>query len=168
MTTTDVMIRLFAALVGGSLLGLNRDLHRKPAGVRTIGIVSLASAMLVMAAGGTSPGQTGFTETSRIIQGVLTGIGFLGAGVIVRGEAEAQVHGLTTAAIIWLAAGVGVLAGIGAWLELIVGTGLVFILLIFGGPAERWVHRTFRHAGDPAAGSGPGPSSSTPPSSGNP
>lgn len=151
MSTTDVAIRLLAAFVVGCALGINRDLHRKAAGIRTIGIVSLAAAMLVMAAGGAGPGQPGFTDTSRIIQGVLTGIGFLGAGVIVRGEVGAQVHGLTTAAIVWLAAGVGVLAGIGAWIELGAGTILVFILLMFGGPVERWVYRTFAPAG-PAAG----------------
>jgi len=148
MTTTDIAIRLLAAFVGGAALGLNRDLHRKAAGVRTIGIVSLAAAMLVMAAGGAGPGQPGFTDTSRIIQGVLTGIGFLGAGVIVRGAAEGQVHGLTTAAVIWLAAGVGVLAGIAAWPELAGGLALVFLLLVLGGPAERWVERTFYGTGD--------------------
>jgi len=89
-----------------------------------------------------------FTDTSRIIQGVLTGIGFLGAGVIVRGAAEGQVHGLTTAAVIWLAAGVGVLAGIAAWPELAGGLALVFLLLVLGGPAERWVERTFYGTGD--------------------
>ena len=147
MSSADILIRLLAAFVVGTALGLNRDLHRKAAGVRTIGIVSMASAMLVMASGGVGPGQPGFTEVSRIIQGVLTGIGFLGAGVIVRGEAEAQVHGLTTAAIIWLAAGMGVLCGIGAWTELVAGLVLIFVLLVFGGPVERWVYRTFRPIG---------------------
>ena len=154
MTSTDIVIRLIAALVVGGLLGLNRDLQKKAAGVRTIGIVSLAAAMLVMAAGGAAPGQAGFTDTSRIIQGVLTGIGFLGAGVIVRGEAEAQVHGLTTAAIIWLAAGLGVLCGIGARVPLVAGTPLVFALLIFGGPLERWAYRAFRGTNDGEASGG--------------
>ena len=153
MTSQDILIRLFAALAVGAALGLNRDLHKKAAGVRTIGIVALASAMLVLAAGGAAPGQPGFTDTARIIQGVLTGVGFIGAGVIVRGAGEGQVHGLTTAAVIWLASGFGVLCGIGAWTEVVAGTVLVFGLLMFGGKCERWVQRTFyQHNEDKPAG----------------
>ena len=143
MTPTDTLIRSGAAFMVGGALGLNRDLHRKSAGVRTIGIVSIASAMMVMAAGGVGPGQPGFAEVTRIIQGMLTGVGFIGAGVIVRGSAEGQVHGLTTAAVIWLASGFGVLCGIGAWTEVVVGVALVFLLLMLGGRAEHWVQRTF-------------------------
>lgn len=144
MSQIDVLIRLLAAFAIGSVLGLDRDLHNKAAGVRTIGIVCIASAMIVMAAGGFGPGQPGFSEVARIIQGILTGVGFLGAGVIVHSRARGEVHGLTTAAVIWLAAGFGVLCGIGAWMEVVVGLALVFVLLAFGGPAERWVHRTLR------------------------
>ncbi len=156
MTAVDILIRLFAAFLVGGALGLNRDLHRKSAGVRTIGIVTLAAASLVMAAGGAGPGQPGFTEVTRIIQGVLTGVGFIGAGVIVRGSGEGQVHGLTTAAVVWLGAGMGVLCGIGAWTVLVPAVLLVFALLVFGGPAERLLHRTFSHdaadkPGDPGA-----------------
>jgi putative Mg2+ transporter-C (MgtC) family protein len=147
MSTTDVMIRLIAAFVVGGALGLNRDLHGKPAGVRTIGIVSLGAAMLVLAAGNVGPGQLASAGLSPIIQGIMTGIGFLGAGVIVRGKEESTILGLTTAASIWLAAGLGILAGLGEWIDLVIGTGLVFMLLVFGGPAERWVHRTFEPAG---------------------
>ena len=143
MTATDILIRLFAAFLVGGALGLNRDLHKKAAGVRTIGIVTLAAASLVMAAGGAGPGQPGFTEVTRIIQGVLTGVGFIGAGVIVRGSGEGQVHGLTTAAVVWLGAGFGVLCGIGSWTIFLPTVALVFILLVFGGRAERWAHRTF-------------------------
>lgn len=148
MTAPDIMIRLFAAFLVGGALGLNRDLHKKAAGVRTIGIVTLAAASLVMAAGGAGAGQPGFTEVTRIIQGVLTGVGFIGAGVIVRGTGEGQVHGLTTAAVVWLGAGLGVLCGIGAWAILLPAVVLVFVLLVLGGPAERLLHRTFGQDSD--------------------
>ena len=150
MTNADIVIRLLAALVAGSALGLNRDLHRKPAGVRTIGIVSLGAAMLTMIAGEVQPGQLATVGLSPVISGILTGIGFLGAGVIVRGQGENAIHGLTTAAIIWVAAGMGILAGLGQWTDLIGGTVLVFMLLMFGGPAERWINRNFEPVGQAA------------------
>lgn len=143
MTTFDILIRLAAAFVVGGALGLNRDLHHKAAGVRTIGLVTIAAALLVMAAGGIGPGQPGFNDLARIIQGVMTGVGFIGAGVIVRGSGEGQVHGLTTAAVVWLGAAFGVLCGIGAWVILVPAVVLVFVLLVYGGPAERWAQRTF-------------------------
>ncbi len=156
MSNTDILLRLLAAFVIGAALGLNRDLHKKSAGVRTIGLVCIASAMVVMAAGGAGPGQPGFAEVTRIIQGVLTGVGFIGAGVIVRGSGEGDVHGLTTAAVIWLAAGFGVLCGMGAWIEVVVAIALVFVLLVGGGPIERLAHRVLRGsntgAGDPPHG----------------
>ena len=151
MTPTDVLIRLVAALAVGGALGLNRDLHRKPAGVRTIGIVSLGSAMLTMAAGTVPPGQLANMGVSPIISGILTGIGFLGAGVIVRGETANSIHGLTTAAIIWFAAGIGILAGLGEWVELTIATVLVFIIMIFGGRFERWINAAFEPVGLAAA-----------------
>jgi len=151
MTTTDIVVRLIAAFAVGGALGLNRDLHKKAAGVRTIGVVSLGAALLVMSAGGMSPNQLGFDNLSRVIQGVMTGVGFIGAGVIVRGNTEGEVHGLTTAAVIWLAAGFGVLCGLGAWTEVIVGLTLVFVLLVAGGRAEKWAERTFYRDGGGAS-----------------
>jgi len=148
MTNIDILTRLLAAFAIGAALGLNRDLHKKAAGVRTIGLVCLASAMMVMAAGGAGPGQPGFTEVTRIVQGVLTGVGFIGAGVIVRGSGEGQVHGLTTAAVIWLAAGFGVLCGMGLWMEIVVAIALVFLLLVAGGPLERFAYRALRGPSD--------------------
>lgn len=143
MTSTDILIRLVAAFLVGSALGLNRDLHKKAAGVRTIGIVTMAAALVVLSAGGMQPGQPGFAEVSRVVQGILAGVGFIGAGVIVRGSGEGQVHGLTTAAVVWLGAGMGVLCGIGAWSVLVPAVVLVFVLLTLGGPAERWVQRHY-------------------------
>ncbi len=98
-----------AAFVCGALIGLNREFHRKPAGFRTFALVSLGSALVVIA----MEGRGGPDSISRVIQGLLTGIGFLGAGVIFRREAPNKVSGLTTAAAIWLTAGLGASAGHG-------------------------------------------------------
>ena len=80
---------------------------------------------------------------SRVVQGVLTGIGFLGAGVILRDPGEGRVHGLTTAAAIWVTALFGVASGAGAYREVGVAFALVLLVLWFGGPIEGLVHRVF-------------------------
>lgn len=134
----DVALRLGAATLIGALIGLNRDLHGKPTGVRTLGLVGLGSAAIVL--GGADLMQAGTIDAgvSRVIQGVLTGIGFLGAGVIL--HADRRVHGLTTAACAWTTACIGMICGIGHWKILLVATPLVFLLLTFGGRIERGLH----------------------------
>src|SRR3977135_1320780 len=112
MDWIEIALRLSAATLIGGVLGLNRDLHGKPTGVRTLGLVGLGSAMVVVAVVNKGPaGHGDFTAASRIVQGILTGIGFLGAGVIVRGVGKARVHGLTTAACTWLTACLGTVCG---------------------------------------------------------
>src|ERR1700730_17361520 len=97
--TLDIALRLGAATLVGAVLGLNRDLHGKPTGVRTLGLVCLGSALAVL-----SIHEGSITDASRIIQGIMTGVGFLGASVIVRNSKDHHVHGLTTAAS-WFLAG---------------------------------------------------------------
>jgi putative Mg2+ transporter-C (MgtC) family protein len=80
---------------------------------------------------------------ARIIQGVLTGIGFLGAGVIIHEASGRSVHGLTTAATVWVAASLGIACGIGQFTEVAVAMCLIFVILILGGPVERLVNRVF-------------------------
>jgi len=95
----EIAVRLGAALILGSAVGLNRDLHGKPAGMRTHALVSLAAAVAVMVSLGL-PGESKSMDPnaiSRVLQGILTGIGFLGAGVILR-DPTGHVTGLTTAA----------------------------------------------------------------------
>src|SRR6478752_6259035 len=111
MEILDILLRLATATLVGVFLGLNRDLHGKPTGVRTMGLVSLGSALIVVAAG--LVGGNG--DATRAVQGIVTGIGFLGAGVIVKDTTSDRVHGLTTAAAIWLTAGLGVTCGLGHW-----------------------------------------------------
>jgi putative Mg2+ transporter-C (MgtC) family protein len=138
MDLAEVILRLGGATLIGAAIGLNRDLRGKPIGVRTLGLVGLASAMAVLAV---APAGSDFNPVSRVIQGVLTGIGFLGAGVIVRRDVGKSIHGLTTAACAWTTACIGLVCGLAAWPVVATGVALVFTLLIFGGPFERMSHR---------------------------
>jgi putative Mg2+ transporter-C (MgtC) family protein len=104
-------VRLLAALVAGGLIGLNRDMYGKPTGVRVHALVALGAALLTMTGGVLAdPGAT-----SRIIQGIVGGIGFLGAGVIMHDSAGKRALHLVTAASIWMTAALGVACGSGAW-----------------------------------------------------
>jgi putative Mg2+ transporter-C (MgtC) family protein len=142
MDTTEIAIRLGAAALLGAALGLNRDLHGKPTGVRTLALVGLASALIVIAVG------HGEGDVSRVMQGIVTGIGFLGAGVIIRSENGKHVHNLTTAACVWLTACVGMTCGVGEWRVVLVGAPIAAVILIFGGTFETWVHRNWPGADD--------------------
>lgn len=137
---SEIILRLGVATLAGAALGLNRDLHGKPIGLRTLGLVSLATAMIVMAAMPVADGH--FSDAaSRIVQGVLTGIGFLGAGVIIHADTTARIRGLTSAACTWLTACIGILCGIGHWRIVTVALALTFAVLLFGRPIERKLHR---------------------------
>jgi putative Mg2+ transporter-C (MgtC) family protein len=154
-TEVDIFLRLGAAAVIGAAIGLNRDLHGKPTGVRTLGLVGLGAALVVLASMDFHTGQgLDANPVSRAIQGVLTGIGFLGAGVIVRDSMGKTVQGLTTAALIWLTACLGIVCGLGAWTVALVALVLVFVLLAGGGALEQWLHGKTKAAagGDDASG----------------
>jgi putative Mg2+ transporter-C (MgtC) family protein len=139
---SDVALRLLAAFACGAVIGLNRELRRKPAGFRTFGLVSIGSAIVVITIDQTV--QAGADAVSRVIQGVLTGIGFLGAGVILhRGADRKVVAGLTTSAAIWLTAGLGMAAGAGQYLLAFLGLAFAMALLLLGGPFERLLERLF-------------------------
>jgi putative Mg2+ transporter-C (MgtC) family protein len=132
MDIVDIVLRVVVAAVVGALIGLNRDLHGKPTGVRTLGLVGLGSALAVLAVAGDDS-----AAASRVIQGIVTGIGFLGAGVIIRPMAKGQVHGLTTAASVWLTAALGAACGVGAWKLVAVGVPVAFLVLLFGRRLEK-------------------------------
>jgi putative Mg2+ transporter-C (MgtC) family protein len=87
---------------------------------------------------------------SRVIQGILTGIGFLGAGVIVHAEHHFRVRGLTSAACTWFVACVGIACGVGQWRIVAIALAIAFTLLIVGRRVERWFHRTLGGSDDPA------------------
>ena len=139
-------VRLGAALLAGGLLGLNRELHGKPAGFRTHALVSLGAAVATIAALRSEDGSliADPSAIGRVAQGILTGVGFLGAGVILR-DPTGHVTGLTTAATIWICAVLGMVCGLGYWHVLAVTLGLTAFALLFGHPLERLAERLFKH-----------------------
>lgn len=125
MDWLEVLLRLGIAAIIGAAIGLDREVHRKAAGVRTISLVSLGAAIASMSLW---PGDV--AAHSRVIQGIVTGIGFLGGGVIV--HHRGNVDGLTTAAAIWTAAALGAAASTASWPVVLIGAILVLVLLVLG------------------------------------
>jgi putative Mg2+ transporter-C (MgtC) family protein len=122
-----ILLNLFGALLLGLAVGYERSYHGRAAGMRTYGLVCMASAALTIVAGypgfwyGGHGAALGVSDPTRVIQGVVTGIGFLGAGVIMR--EGFNISGLTTAASIWTSAVIGILVGVGFYMAAI---GLAF------------------------------------------
>lgn len=139
MMPVAVAIRLAAAVLVGTAIGLNRDLRGKPAGVRTHALVSLGSAVVTVIAADVGAANSDVAAVSRVMQGLITGIGFLGAGVILHPD-QGRVRGLTTAASIWVVAALGIGCGVADWWPLGLGGGLTLLVLMAGGPLERAVH----------------------------
>lgn len=133
-TDTEVVIRLAAALACGGLIGLERDFRNMPTGFRTLSIVCLGSCVAVIAAikAGDSDGF------SRVAQGIVTGIGFLGGGVILQNEKLKDVKGLTTAAAIWITAAIGLLCGVGEYLLALAATGMTVVVLLLDIALHKW------------------------------
>ena len=123
---TRVVLRLLLAALLGGLLGIERERKGKAAGVRTHMLVSMGAALFVLLA---SQGGMQDAELSRVLQGVIAGIGFLGAGTILKADEESRVKGLTTAAGIWLTAAIGVAAGMGRESTAVLSTLLVLVVL---------------------------------------
>ncbi|MFB6416402.1 MULTISPECIES: MgtC/SapB family protein [Bradyrhizobium] len=145
----EILLRLGAATLAGGAIGLNRDLHGKPIGLKTLGIVGLSTATVVMLAVQVAePGKIS-DAASRVIQGILTGIGFLGAGVIVHESDRFRVRGLTSAACTFLAACLGITCGVGEWKIVLVALAFAFVLLTIGRRVERWLHRALGGKEDP-------------------
>jgi putative Mg2+ transporter-C (MgtC) family protein len=125
------VLRIALAGVVAGLIGLERELAGKAAGIRTYGLVGVGAAMFTVTA---IYGFGSLDYASRIVGGVITGIGFLGAGAIL--HTKVHVVGLTTAAVLWVAAGVGLAIGSGMYF-IGIGSGLVlFVLLQFAAPEE--------------------------------
>lgn len=131
----SIIFRLTTALLVGGAIGINRQQPGRPAGLRTFTIVSLGAAVFVMIPLQVD-GESTFYSTnalSRTIQGVAAGIGFLGAGMILQQSGQkvgkTEVKGLTSAATIWLAAGLGAAAGCGLWRMSLIGTFMALLVL---------------------------------------
>ena len=119
---SELILRIVLAVVAGGLVGLEREVVHKPAGVRTHMLVSLGSALFVLLAVEYIP-----EGVDKIIAGIATGIGFLGAGTIFKSKNEVQ--GLTTAASVWTVAAVGLAVGLGYYLMTIISVILILIVL---------------------------------------
>ena len=123
-----VLLRVFAAVVLGAVVGIERERAGKPAGLRTHMLVSLGTAVVVIACQDAGMSLDGL---SRVIQGIVTGIGFIGAGTILKLNEEREIQGLTTAAGLWMTAAIGVAAGLGILGLAVIGTLVtVFILVL--------------------------------------
>lgn len=123
---TRILTRLLLAALLGGVLGYEREHKGKAAGIRTHMLVAMGSALFVLVPllGGMPPG-----DLSRVLQGVIAGVGFLGAGAIVKQRAEENVQGLTTAAGIWMTAAIGVACGMGRESTAVISTLLALVVL---------------------------------------
>ncbi|UIF90069.1 MgtC/SapB family protein [Cupriavidus sp. UYPR2.512] len=123
---TRILARLFMAMLLGGLIGYQRQASGKAAGLRTHMLVALGSALFVLV-----PLQAGVPlgDISRVLQGLIAGIGFLGAGAILKHSDEAHIQGLTTAASIWMVAAIGVAAGLGRPVTAVIATVFTLVIL---------------------------------------
>jgi putative Mg2+ transporter-C (MgtC) family protein len=140
---TDIVLRLGAAVLAGAAIGVNRDLANKPIGMRTLALVALGAAVIALAGirvEGMAENPDALSRVVQgIIQGVMAGISFIGAGVILRDAKARTVEGLTTAATVWVTAALGVACGLAAWRVTAVAVVLALLLLVVG----RWLENTY-------------------------
>jgi len=139
MPATVVLPRLLLAAALGAMLGLEREYHQKPAGLRTNILIALGSALLTILS--IAIGSRGGTP-DRITAQIVTGIGFLGGGAILRGRTT--VHGMTTAATIWVNAAIGMAAGAGEFAVAAATTFLTLVVLAVLPPLESFFERHAR------------------------
>jgi putative Mg2+ transporter-C (MgtC) family protein len=128
-----VLIRVVAAVVLGAIVGLQREKAGKPAGLRTHVLVTLGTTIIVLACSGIG---MDLDALSRVIQGIVTGIGFVGAGSILKLSEERDVRGLTTAASVWMTAAIGIAIGVGSIGLAAIGAVLTLIILALEGVVE--------------------------------
>jgi len=145
-----IFARILGALIIGALIGYERSYHGRPAGFRTHALVCIASSMLMVVTVYQNEWMTSVsaeairTDPTRMAQGIMTGIGFLGAGVIFK--EGLSVRGLTTAASIWVTAAIGILVGIGLWFPAIIGAAATLsILALFRFIEARMPHEFYAH-----------------------
>src|SRR5258708_39223403 len=157
-----VMVRLFAATLIGATIGLDREVRHKPAGMRTHALVCLGAALIVVVVVRAGPGGNRLDSVSRVIQGIIAGVGFLGGGAILKSSSGPEaIHGLTTAATIWLAASLGVACGAGQGAPGPRGNALARLVVVVPVPVQKVRGPPPRAAGPPAGGSA-GPTSPRP------
>jgi putative Mg2+ transporter-C (MgtC) family protein len=130
----DIALRLGAAVVVGMVIGINRDLTNKPIGMRTLGLVSLGAAVVSLSTihfeGLANHPDALSRVVQGVIQGIMAGIGFIGAGVILRDREGQTVKNLTTAATVWVTAALGIACGLAAWTIVGLSVALALFLLV--------------------------------------
>lgn len=130
----EVGLRLGAAALSGAAIGINRDLAQKPIGIRTLGLVALGAAVVAVATiqvPGLAENSDAMSRVVQgLIQGIMAGISFIGAGVILRDAETRTVEGLTTAASVWVTAALGIACGLGAWTTVAVALVIALVLLV--------------------------------------
>jgi putative Mg2+ transporter-C (MgtC) family protein len=136
--TVTLATRMVIAMILGAVIGAQREATGKPAGLRTHMLVAMGGALFVLA-----PVQSGMDldGMSRVIQGIVTGIGFIGGGAILKLQEQRAIEGLTTAAGIWITAAVGIAAGLGRWGLAVISTILTWITLSLIGKIEAWMNQ---------------------------
>ena len=134
----ELVGRLGLATVLGAVVGMNRDWEGKPAGLRTHSLVALGAALFTVV--GLLVANDA-SATGRIVQGITAGVGFIGAGVILRLPELQDIRGLTTAAAIWVVSAVGVAVGAGLWRTGLSAVALAMVVLVAGEAVDRWLHR---------------------------
>jgi len=126
-----LVVRLILSVIFGGLVGIEREMHGKPAGLRTHAIVSLGACLFTIASLAFGGDDTAIlVDPSRVAAGIVTGIGFLGAGAIFRDENK--IRGLTTAADMWLVAAIGLAVGMGYYLAAVTATTIGLVVLYSG------------------------------------
>jgi putative Mg2+ transporter-C (MgtC) family protein len=143
LTDTELAIRLLTAAVLGGILGLEREIRQKSAGLRTNILITIGSALFTLMSIELADGPT--SDPARIAAQIVTGIGFLGAGAIMRNGAS--IHGLTTAATVWVNAAVGVAAGGGEYHLAVIATVVTLVVLLMLEPIERALARRLEKGG---------------------
>jgi putative Mg2+ transporter-C (MgtC) family protein len=142
----DVALRLSAAVAVGMVSGLNRDLADKPMGMRTLGLVSLGAAVVAVSTvhfqGLVDHPDALGRMVQGVIEGIMAGIGFIGAGVILRDIKAETVKGLTTAATVWVTAALGIACGLAAW-QIV---ALSLLLAVFPLVVVAWIENAFENA----------------------
>lgn len=138
------ILRILAAGGLGAVIGLDRERLGKPLGFRTLSIVAIASCTLTLVALQydlqLAAAGAGGETVGRAIQGLMAGIGFLGGGVILHHRNQ-SIRGLTTAALVWLTAALGIACGLGAWALVLTASALALSLVWIGRPLEAWLRR---------------------------
>ena len=134
-----VVIRLVAAMVVGAVIGFQRERAGKSAGLRTHMLVAMGSALFVLEG---ERALMSMSDLSRVIQGLATGIGFIGAGAILKESTERKIEGLTTASGIWMTAAAGAAAGLGRVGLALLSVVLAWVILAFVGAIEPHIAKT--------------------------